>query len=184
MHKKTKEIQKVLEDAELLYSKQQVEESLDIMAAAITEQLADKNPILICIMTGGIVPTGMLLPRLNFPMQLDYVHATRYAGDTVGREITWLRSPHIPLDGRVVLVIDDILDKGITLSCIIEECQKQNAAEIYSAVLVDKTTPRENTINQADFTGLTVPDRYVFGYGMDYKDYLRNGDGIYAVKDM
>ena len=174
----------VQRDADLLYSKEQVEESLDAMAADITKKLAGKNPILICIMTGGIVPTGMLLPRLNFPLQLDYVHATRYAGDTVGREITWLRSPHIPLEDRVVLVIDDILDKGITLSCIIEECQNKNATEVYSAVLVDKATARESAVKHADFTGLTVPDRYVFGYGMDYKDYLRNGDGIYAVKGL
>lgn len=180
----TKHYMDVLRNADLLYSKDQVEQSLDNMAEAISDKLADKNPILICIMTGGIVPTGMLLPRLNFPLQLDYVHATRYAGDTVGREITWLRSPHIPLEDRVVLVIDDILDKGITLSCIIDECQKKNAAEIYSAVLVDKTTQRESDIEHADFTGLTVPDRYVFGYGMDYKGYLRNGNGIYAVKDM
>ena len=180
----TKNIEKVQEEADLLYNKQQVEHSLDKMAAEMTAKLSACNPVLLCIMTGGIVPTGMLLPRLNFPLQLDYVHATRYAGDTVGREITWLRSPHIDLKDRIVLVIDDILDKGITLSCIIDECKDLQAAEVYSAVLVDKETPRENTIDKADFTGLVVPDRYVFGYGMDYKDYLRNGDGIYAVKGM
>ena len=184
MTETTKDIEKVLEEADLLYNKDQVERCLDNMAAEITEKLSESNPVLLCIMTGGIVPTGMLLPRLNFPLQLDYVHATRYSGDTVGREITWLRSPHIELKDRAVLVIDDILDKGITLSCIIEECKNHQAAEVYSAVLVDKETKRESTIAKANFTGLNVPDRYVFGYGMDYKDYLRNGDGIYAVKGM
>lgn len=184
MNDKIIDVQNVLKQADLLYSKQAVEQSLDNMAAEITQTLSDQNPVLICIMTGGIVPTGMLLPRLNFPLQLDYVHATRYAGDTVGREIKWLRSPHIPLDNRVVLVIDDILDKGITLSSIIDECKQYNVSEVYSAVLVDKQTARESNIENADFTGLTVPDRYVFGYGMDYKDYLRNADGIYAVKNL
>ncbi len=180
----TQEVENVLSEADLLFSRQEVEQSLDKMALEITDKLATKNPVLLCIMTGGIVPTGMLLPRLNFPLQLDYVHATRYAGDTVGREITWLRSPHIDLKDRAVLVIDDILDKGITLSCIIDECKDHQASEVFSAVLVDKETQRESGIEKADFTGLVVPDRYVFGYGMDYKDYLRNGDGIYAVKGM
>ncbi len=184
MSEKIKDIKKVMAEAELLYSKEQVETALNAMALAINAELADKNPILLCIMTGGIVPTGMLLPRLNFPLQLDYVHATRYTGETTGREISWLRSPHLPLEDRVVLVIDDILDKGITLSCIIDECHKLNASEIYSAVLVDKATSRESNVEKANFTGLSVPNRYVFGYGMDYKDYLRNGDGIYAVKDL
>ena len=184
MNPKTEHIEQVLSEAELLYSRTQVETALDTMAEKISDELSELNPVLLCIMTGGIVPTGMLLPRLSFPLQLDYVHATRYTGETVGRDITWLRSPHIPLDDRVVLVIDDILDKGITLSCIVDECQKKNASKIYSAVLVDKATEREGRIGTADFTGLSVPDRYVFGYGMDYKDYLRNGDGIYAVKGL
>lgn len=178
------DIEQVLNEAELLYSKEQVEDALDKMAEEITQKLSETNPLLLCVMTGGIVPTGMLLPRLNFPLQLDYIHATRYQGETSGRNIQWLRSPHIPVKERVVLIIDDILDKGITLSCIIEECKKEGAEKIYSAVLVDKQTTREAEIAEAEFHGLRVPDRYVFGYGMDYKDYLRNGSGIYAVKDL
>ncbi len=178
------DIEQVMKEAELLYSREQVEKALNCMAEAITKELSGTNPLLLCVMTGGIVPTGLLLPRLNFPLQLDYLHATRYQGGTTGRDLSWLRSPNIPIRDRVVLVIDDILDKGITLSSIIEECKKEGAEKIYSAVLVDKQTTREAEINEAEFYGLKVPDRYVFGYGMDYKDYLRNGAGIYAVKDL
>ena len=176
------EIDKIYHQAELLYSKTEVEDALDNMAEAIHKKLSGTNPVLLCIMTGGIVPTGMLLPRLNFHLQLDYVHATRYQGQTSGSDIKWLRSPHISLENRTVLVVDDILDKGITLSHIIKECYAYKASEVYTAVLIDKETSRESELESADFTGLKVPDRYVFGYGMDYKDYMRNANGIYAVK--
>jgi hypoxanthine phosphoribosyltransferase len=178
-----KEAEQALADAELLYPAEAVEAALDRMAKDITAALADKNPVVLCLMIGAVVPVGRLLPRLNFPLQLDYVHATRYRGETTGRNIHWLKSPGHTLRGRYVLVIDDILDEGITLSAIIEKCNELEAARIYTAVLVEKQTARRKSFQKADFTGLTVPDRYVFGYGMDYKEYLRNCPGIYAVKD-
>lgn len=179
----TDEIRQVNAEAELLYNHEQVEQAIDQMAEAITAEIGNLNPVLLCILTGGIVTTGMLLPRLQFPLQLDYAHATRYEGDTAGGQLHWVRAPNISLQDRTVLIIDDILDKGVTLASIENECQKLGARKIYSAVLVDKNTTREGEIDKADFTGLEIPDRYVFGYGMDYKNYLRNGRGIYAVKD-
>ncbi len=99
-----------------------------------------------------------------------------------GGNLDWIRAPSIPLENRTVLILDDILDKGVTLSAIRDACLKLGADKIYSAVLVDKDTPRLGDIQQADFTGLRIPDRYVFGYGMDYRNYLRNVPGIYAVR--
>lgn len=177
------EIEQVFAEAEQLFNADEVETALNAMATAITEQLGSSNPILLCIMTGGIVPTGMLLPRLQFPLQLDYAHATRYDGNTTGGDMHWERAPSLDLEGRVVLIIDDILDKGITLASIRDECRRLGAGRVLSAVLVDKETPRESDITSADFTGLKIPDRYVFGYGMDYCNYLRNSPGIYAVKE-
>ncbi len=176
------EIEKIFSEAELLYGAAEVEQALDDMAVAISGTISKANPILLCIMTGGIVPTGLLLPRLQFPLQLDYVHASRYAGNTTGGNLDWIRAPSIPLENRTVLILDDILDKGVTLSAIRDACLKLGADKIYSAVLVDKDTPRLGDIQQADFTGLRIPDRYVFGYGMDYRNYLRNIPGIYAVR--
>lgn len=167
--------------AELLYSEQDVEAALDGMAGQITAQLADSNPLLLCVLTGGIIPTGKLTTRLDFPLQLDYLHATRYRGATRGGELNWIAHPSISLRDRVVLIIDDILDEGTTLAAIIEHCRDEGARHVYSAVLIDKRHDRKFHNIKADFTGLEVPDRYVFGYGMDYKDYLRNAPGIYAV---
>ncbi|MEO7557992.1 MAG: hypoxanthine-guanine phosphoribosyltransferase [Gammaproteobacteria bacterium] len=170
----------VFEQAELLYSQAQVEAALTRMAAAISAQLKDSNPLVLCVMTGAVIPAGQLLTQLDFPLQLDYIHATRYRGQTQGGELHWLVKPICSLQGRVVLIIDDILDEGFTLAAIVEDCRAAGARAVYSAVLVDKIHGRKQGM-QADFVGLNVEDRYVFGYGMDYKGYLRNAAGIYAV---
>ncbi len=170
--------------ADLLHSQQAVEAALDRMAAQITAQLAASNPLLLCVLTGGIIPTGRLTTLLDFPLQLDYLHATRYRGATRGGELNWIAHPSISLRDRVVLVIDDILDEGATLAAIMEHCRGEGASQVYSAVLVEKLHDRKYHRIKADFTGLEVPDRYVFGYGMDYKDYLRNAPGIYAVQGL
>lgn len=166
--------------ADRLYSESEVEAALDRMADAITARLKDSDPLVLCVMTGGIVAAGKLLTRLNFPLQLDYMHATRYRGATEGGALHWLARPATPLQGRAVLVVDDILDEGWTLAAILEECKVQGASAVYSAVLVDKKRNRKNDLH-ADFVGLEVADRYVFGYGMDYHTYLRNAPGIFAV---
>ncbi len=172
----------VYEQADVLYTEAQVEGALDRMAEAITGALADQDPLLLCVMLGGLVPTGKLLSRLAFPLQLDYVHATRYEGTTQGGELRWVAEPQCDLNGRTVLLVDDILDEGHTLAAIHQACRTLGAARVQSAVLVEKRHARKADY-QADFVGLEVEDRYVFGYGMDYKGYLRNAPGIYAVAD-
>ena len=166
--------------ADLLHSAAAVESALDHMAASISERLSNADPIVLTVMTGGVVPAGLLLPRLGFPLVLDYVHATRYRGQTAGGRLHWIQRPSQPLGGRVLLLVDDILDQGITLAEIARDCREQGAIEVLSAVLVEKRHERKNDF-RADFVGLEVEDRYVFGYGMDYKGYLRNANGIYAV---
>ena len=178
-----KEIEQVFAEAELLYSADEVDAAINKMAREISQALKDKNPVVLCLMIGAVIPVGKLLPKLQFPLQLEYVHASRYRGETSGGDIDWIKRPALDLQGRVVLIIDDILDEGITLAAIIDECHKLGASDIYTAVLVDKQIEHGKNIQKADFTGLTVPDRYVFGCGMDYKSYLRNYPGIYAVKD-
>jgi hypoxanthine phosphoribosyltransferase len=160
-----------------------VEKALDHIADAITSRLAEHNPLILCVLTGGIVPVGHLLTRLTFPLQLDYIHATRYDNQTHGGKLDWVARPTTPLTGRVVLVVDDILDEGITLAALLDYCRNAGAAEVLSAVLVRKDRPRQIDFNP-DFVGLEISDRYVFGYGMDYHGYWRNASGIYAVKGL
>lgn len=176
------EVNDVMRHADCLFDQQQVHAAIDVMADKITAVLKDTNPLLLCLMSGAMVIGGKLLPRLHFPLQLDYIHATRYRQSTSGFELEWIVKPRHDLKDRTVLIIDDILDEGITMHEVLQYCRSQGVKAVYSAVLVEKHHDRRQPPElKADFVGLDVPDRYVFGYGMDYKGYLRNAPGIYAV---
>ena len=176
------EVETVAREADCLYNQSQVEAALDAMAREIGAAMGDQLPLVLCVMTGGIIPAGHLLTRLHFPLEVDYLHATRYQGKTEGGQLHWIARPRLAIKDRCVLIVDDILDVGATLAAIVAECKSQGARSVYTAVLADKRHDRKHGI-QADFVGLEVVDRYVFGYGMDYKGYLRNMPGIYALKD-
>lgn len=177
------EIGRVLADAECLYGEASVEVALDRMAGEITRELVDADPLVLCVMVGALMTTAALVRRLAFPVQIDYVHVGRYRGETRGGRLVWHRHPELSLQGRTVLVIDDILDQGYTLEAILDHCRDAGAARACSAVLVEKEHSRPRAAVQADYVGLSVPDRYVFGYGMDYRSHLRNLTGIYALRE-
>jgi hypoxanthine phosphoribosyltransferase len=177
-------IQNVLAKADLLYSEREVSNALDDMAETISQRLRDEHPLCLSVMIGGLVTAGQLLPRLNIPLEIDYIHATRYRGATQGSELHWIKYPDFDLQNRTVLIIDDILDEGLTLQAIVNYCEKAGAREVLSAVLVEKQLATRPGLSQADFTGLMVPNRYVFGYGMDYQGQLRYVPGIYAVQGL
>lgn len=175
-------IQNVFDKADCLYNLDAIEIALDKMSLAITQKLKDSNPLIICVMVGALIPTGHLLTRLNFPLEVDYIHATRYRDQTRGGDLHWLVEPRQSLKNRTVLVVDDILDGGITLAAIIDYCQQAGAAQVLTAVMVNKVREREPGGDFIpDFVGLETEDRYLFGFGLDYKGYLRNAPGIYAV---
>ncbi|WP_456404319.1 hypoxanthine-guanine phosphoribosyltransferase [Thiolapillus sp.] len=176
----TEDMQSVRNSAELLYSREEVEAALDRMADELTERVSSSNPILLAVMNGGLIPLGMLLPRLDFPLRVDYLHATRYRERTFGADLQWKRAPEYSLAGETVVVVDDILDEGYTLQAIVDYCKKEGAKEVLSVVLVKKVHHRCNGM-QADIVGLEAPDKYLFGYGMDYKGYWRNAPGIFFV---
>lgn len=175
--------QAVMDKARCLYDLPQLNHALDRLAAEITAKLEHSNPLVISVMNGGLIPAGHLIPRLVFPMQVDYLHATRYRGKTSGGQLLWTVKPQHELTGRSVLIIDDILDEGITLNSILDFCREQGAYKVYSCVLVEKEHERKHACPNADFIGVKVEDVYVFGFGMDYKGYLRNAPGIYAVQE-
>lgn len=166
-----------------LFDTAEVEAALDSMAVSISAELADKNPLVICIMHGGLITCGKLATRLSFPLQLDYLHATRYRGETSGKDLQWRVFPSESLKGRAVLLVDDIFDVGTTLKLIVEYCKQQGCASVQTAVLLDKQHDRRELDIEVDFAGLKVADHYLFGYGMDYKGYLRNAPGIYAIAE-
>lgn len=171
----------LLADAELIHSAQTVAVAIDRLAHELTAELLDTSPVVMCVMSGGLFFAGQLLARLHFPLHLDYVHASRYQHNTASNSLTWQAMPKIDLNNRTVLLLDDILDEGVTLSAIKAHCLGLGAKQVLTAVLVEKTLPQTKPI-QADFVGLTVPNRYVFGCGMDANGWWRNLPAIYALK--
>ena len=132
-------------------------------------------------MGGGVVFAGQLLTQLNFPLEVDYVHASRYQNATIGKTLTWQALPKLNLTNRTVLLLDDILDEGITLLAIRDKCLSLGANHVFSAVLVEKKLNKLKPIT-ADFVGLEVPNEYVFGYGMDVYGWWRNLPAIYVIQ--
>ena len=178
-------IQQVMAEADILFTAEQVQAAVDQVAEQINQQLCNSNPVVFCVMNGGLIFSGNLLTKLTFPLEQSYLHASRYRNETSGGELFWKAKPEISFMDREVLIIDDILDEGHTLSAIIEFCQRAGASKVYTAVLVDKVHDRKACADlKANFVGLHCEDRYIFGYGMDYKGYWRNAAAIYAVKGM
>jgi hypoxanthine phosphoribosyltransferase len=170
----------ILRSAERLVSAREVEATLQRLAGEITARISDRMPLVLTVMGGAVVFSGHLLPRLAFPLELDYVHVTRYGNTTRGESVEWTVRPRVPVHGRIVLVLDDILDEGITLAAIREELFADGAKEVFCAVFADKAIGRDKPI-AADFVGVTLPNRYVFGFGMDVRGAWRNLPEIYAL---
>lgn len=165
-----------------LFSPHAVRTAISKMASAITDTLADTRPLVLCVLHGGILLTGQLLPQLPFPLQLNTLHATRYCGNQQGQTLHWHTTPSCSLAKRHVLLVDDILDKGITLQALCDFCYEKGAKQVHTAVLADKKTQRHpQGLQQADFTALHVPDTFIIGHGMDYQEYGRNTLGIYTI---
>jgi hypoxanthine phosphoribosyltransferase len=172
----------VLAGADVVHGEQQVATALDRMADAIRRDYENKNPLMVCVMRGGLFTAAELYQRLQFPMQQDYLHVSRYRDSTSGGSFEWKAKPAAALRGRHVLVIDDILDEGITLREILRYSAEQNVDSVEVAVLTRKLHNRCAEGVSAKYMGLDVPDRYVFGCGMDYQGYFRNLNAIYALK--
>ena len=173
---------RILETAEEVCSAQCVCDAVARIAREITVKLSERHPLVLGVMRGGVVFAGQLLPQLRFPLHFDYLDVTRYRATTVGGEITWNVSPGTAVEGRVVLVVDDILDEGHTLAAVRAKLLAAGAAEFHSATFAEKDLGREKPI-AADFVGITVPNRYVFGFGMDVYGAWRNLPAIYALRE-
>ncbi len=170
-----------LEHSDLISSAGEVEAAIGKVAAEIQEQFKDRYPLVLVVMGGAVVFAGQLLPRLRMPLDLDYIHASRYGVATSGGGIEWRVAPPRSVRGRAVLVLDDILDGGHTMCAIRDRLLELGAKSFHCAVLVEKMLPQRKPI-AADFVGLRIPDRFVFGCGMDAKGFWRNLPEIRAIR--
>lgn len=173
----------VLSRAERVITPGQVLDAYDDLAERIQQATHGTSPVVLAAMVGGMIPAAQLLTRMKMQLEMDYLHATRYRGGTQGHDVEWFRAPGAKLVGRHVVVVDDILDEGYTLAAMLDAVRAAGAASVRSAVLVEKRHARRAPGFEADFVGLEVPDRYVFGCGMDYKGWHRQLPAIYAAAD-
>jgi hypoxanthine phosphoribosyltransferase len=171
-----------LEQSDAIASADEVQAALKRVAAQVSERLAASYPLVLAVMGGAVIFTGQILPLLHFPLDFDYIHASRYGAETRGAQVDWRVTPPAAVRGRAVLVLDDILDGGQTMAAIRERLLELGAASFHCAVLVEKILQRPKPI-RADFVGLEIQDRFVFGYGMDAKGFWRNLPEIRAIRD-
>ncbi len=170
----------VLASAELVFNKQQIDFAIDQLAAKLSVEYADTNPVIVCVMSGGLVFTADLITRLRFPLTLDYLHASRYHENLSGEGLQWHVLPQSDMAGRTVIIVDDVLDYGITLAEVIKQPVFENAAQVKIVVMLDKLLGRSKPV-YADYAALQSDERYAFGRGMDCRGYWRNLPEIYAL---
>jgi hypoxanthine phosphoribosyltransferase len=171
------------QDAELLFDQSSVEVAIADLASSVENQCKDDFPLVLCVMNGGLYLTGQLLRHWEFPLTVDYVHATRYRLATLGKDVLWKAYPQNELKGRNVIIVDDIFDQGYTLEEIKSYCIKQGAKSITSVFLIRKAHGRKKADIQPDYVGLECGDCYVYGVGMDLNSHFRNLSSIYFVEE-
>ena len=168
----------------LIHSTETVDRSIVNQAEKINSELDGEGVVALCVMTGGLVYAGKLLPLLNMPVALDALRVTRYRNQTSGgEELHWITEPYSTLRGQTVLLLDDIFDEGKTLEALDNWAKDEGANRVLSAVMVSKIHDRKPRSYRPNFSALEVEDKYVFGMGMDYKGAWRNANGIWALGD-
>ncbi len=178
----TQSWENILEHSECLASKSEVLSAINDLAEKITADYQNKNPLILCLMNGGLFLTSELTQRLSFPLRIDYLHATRYRGNTTGSELQWLKMPSFNLANEHVLIVDDVYDEGITLKEVEEKLSEQMPASIKTLVLVNKEHARKPRAYSVNYVGMNLEDKYLFGCGMDYHGHWRHLPQIYALK--
>jgi len=173
---------KVLENSTVIANRQEVEAAVEQIATEINTHYGDRSIILLVVMTGAIMPAAWIAARLEMPLQMDFIHATRYSGQTEGGEIEFRVPPRLNLQNQDVLIVDDIYDIGLTLQMIEHYCEARGARSVNSAVLIRKIHNRETTGELPAFIGMEVEDKYVFGCGMDVYEHWRHLDEIRALE--
>jgi hypoxanthine phosphoribosyltransferase len=175
--------------SDLIFDRAAIDAAIARVAAAIRADYAGHRPLLLTVMHGGMIFASELALALALgqgdalDLDFDFLHATRYRGRVSGSTLEWKHKPSTPLRGRHVLIADDILDEGYTLDAVCGWCREQGAADVRIAVLTWKRHGRGVPDLTADYVGLEVPDRYVYGFGMDYHEQGRNLPAIYALRD-
>ncbi len=175
------EARELLARSEQLLTPEAVEQAVARVAGEISAALSEEQPMLLAVMRGAVVFAGHLLPLLRFPLEFDYVDASRYGKATRGGELEWRVDVPAGVRDRTVLIVDDILDEGHTLAAIRRRLLDARARRVLIAVFADKDLGRAKPVT-ADFIGVSLPNRYVFGFGLDVHGLWRNLPAVHALR--
>jgi hypoxanthine phosphoribosyltransferase len=177
------EAERIRRDARLVLSAAEVDAVIVGLAARVAAELALRRPVVLPVMLGGAFTAFGLCRHFDFAYEIDYLHVSRYGESLAGGELVWRSRPRLALEGRSVLLVDDVLDRGLTLRAVIDELERLGPASLHTAVLVSKDVTDARSRPAPDFVGVNCPDVYLFGCGMDYKGYWRGLPALYAVKE-
>lgn len=162
------------EKVSVLIPEEDIDKRIAEMGAKISEDYAGKSVYLICILKGSIFFTCELAKRITVPVTLDFMSCSSYGADTKSSGVVKLvKDLDEPLEGKHVIVIEDIIDSGRTLSYLLENLSTRKPASLKLATLLDKPERRVKPV-YVDYTGFEIPDEFVVGYGLDYDQRYRN----------
>lgn len=183
-HEQAQKARALLARSEQIVSEAEVQAAVDKIATALNQRFDNEAhpvlPLVLSIMGGAVIFTGQLLPRLTFPLEFDYIHVTRYGREDKGGTVEWKVEPHASLLGRTIIVLDDILDEGETLAHVKHRLLAMGAGEVILAIFADKDIGKSKPVTP-DYVGVTLPNRFVVGFGMDAYGYWRNLPAIWAI---
>ena len=167
-------IKELISESSLIYSNKKISDAISNIADNCNSILSDQEVTILPVMNGALIFSGQLIPKL--------IHTSRYLNNEGQKTVNWIYEPNLDLiKNKTVLVIDDILDEGITLNNIKKKLIEIGAKQVLIAVLFDKKIDKIKSI-KPDFFGLEVPDAYVYGFGLDFKGIGRNIPHLYAHK--
>ena len=176
------ELERIINTSTCLITESEIDKRISKLAYELSDKLNGEDPVFLCTLVGALIFTGKLTSRIKIPIQIDYAHASRYGESSSGNEVTWHATPKISLKNRTVVILDDVLDGGITMRAIYKYCLENDAKKVLSVVMIDKPSGRSpGGLQKPDFTCFTIGDYWLVGTGLDYKGYLRNLPGIYAM---
>lgn len=158
----------------VLFHRQEIEATVRRLASEISSDYRNKNPLLLGILRGSFVFLADLIRHLDFPLEVDFIGLSSYGSSTqTSGKIKVVKKLETPVRGRHVLVVEDIVDSGLTTTFLLDYLQKEKPASVKICALSDKPSRREVPVN-IDYLGFTVPDKFLVGYGLDANQKFRN----------
>jgi hypoxanthine phosphoribosyltransferase len=168
---------------EILISTDQLQERVREMGAQITRDYAGRNPELICVLKGAMVFMSDLVRAIDLPLSMDFIAVSSYGkGMNTSGEVKIVKDLDEPLEGRNIILVEDILDTGLTLNYLSNNFRSRGASSIAIATLLNKPERRKVDV-EVSYQGFEIPDKFVVGYGLDYAERYRNLPFIAVVKD-